>query len=239
MRIWLATLVMTVIGGCDARTSSVAQGPHPSPLPEYREREKRGKRVGLATTQEVIESKIDLWGESALREPSGPTYEFFEKLLPPIRYVDADFRVYPLVLSWLNSLIKGRIVSDGSAINALSQQPNWANEQGTPVRVLVGRERGGFGEDLGKLRGPHYLEGYLPIISLAYEYRGENYGEEVFASVDEKLPGGFAKFDFPAADQGRIELRILAGNELLSGDNHVVRDGAGNALVAFDENWDF
>ena len=50
----------------------------------------------LATTQEAIGSRVDLWGEAALREPDGPSYEFFEKLLPPIRYVDADFRHYPV-----------------------------------------------------------------------------------------------------------------------------------------------
>ena len=45
----------------------------------------------LATLQEVIDSKLDLWG-AALKEPGGPSYAFFEKLLPPLRYVDADFR---------------------------------------------------------------------------------------------------------------------------------------------------
>src|SRR3954464_970042 len=99
----------------------------------------------LATTREVIDSKIDLWGEAALREPGGPTYAFFEKLLPPIRYVDADFLHYPIVLSAPGSMVKGRVLSNGSAINALARQPNWTNEQGTPVHVLVGTRRETFG----------------------------------------------------------------------------------------------
>src|SRR4051794_18017425 len=68
----------------------------------------------LATTQEVIASKLDLWGEAALKEPGGASYEFFEKLLPPLRYVDADFRVYPILLSAPAAKVKGRILSDGS-----------------------------------------------------------------------------------------------------------------------------
>src|SRR6476661_4595539 len=99
MKFALATVVIA-LGGCTALASN------------------------LPTTQEVIASKTDLWGEAALSQPEGPTFEFFEKLLPPLRYVDADFRCYPLVLSAPNLPIKGRIVSDGSAINALANQPN-------------------------------------------------------------------------------------------------------------------
>src|SRR4051812_3782026 len=116
-----------------------------------------------ATTQEVIDSKLDLWGEAALHQPGGPSYEFFEKLLPPIRYVDADFRHYPIVLSAPGATVKARLISNGSAINARARQPNWNNESGTPVHILVGRHRDPFGDDLARLDGPHYLDGYLPI----------------------------------------------------------------------------
>src|SRR5262245_42929710 len=63
---------------------------------------------GFATAQppgaipplaEVVTAKQDVWGELALRQPNGASYEFFEPLLPPPRYVHADFRYYPLVLS--------------------------------------------------------------------------------------------------------------------------------------------
>src|SRR5207244_13340192 len=82
----------------------------------------------LPTPTQVIESKRDLWGEAALKQPGGPTYEFFEKLLPPLRYVDADFHHYPILLSGPGFLTKGRLLSNGSQINALARQPNWANE---------------------------------------------------------------------------------------------------------------
>jgi hypothetical protein len=195
---------------------------------------------GLASPGDVISSKTDLWGEAALQQPGGPSYEFFEKLLPPLRYVDADFGRYPIVLSAPGSTIKGRLVSDGSAINALARQPNWRNEMGIPVHVLVGRERRAFGGDLNRLTGPTLAGGYLPIVHLTYSEGGLRYGEEVFASVDDKLPGAIlARFDFPAPAQGRIELRIEAGSEYLNDNGRCLKDASGRVLAAYDDNWEF
>src|SRR6059058_4276329 len=95
----------------------------------------------LPTPAEVMASKRDLWGDAALRQPGGPTYEFFANLVPPLRYVDADFLHYPIVLSAPNALVKARLVSNGSAINALARQPNYVNEAGIPVHVRVGSEQ--------------------------------------------------------------------------------------------------
>src|SRR5881296_3777207 len=78
-----------------------------------------------ATTQQVIASKVDLWGEAALREPDGPSYEFFEKLLPPPRYVNADFKYYPIVLSGPNRKVKARLISNGSGINLRAGSRSW------------------------------------------------------------------------------------------------------------------
>ena len=44
------------------------------------------------TVEEALKSKLDLWGEAALKQPDGPTYEFFQNKLPPFRYVEAPFR---------------------------------------------------------------------------------------------------------------------------------------------------
>src|SRR5215212_8494181 len=108
-------------------------------------------RPGIAGLEEVLASEADLWGEAALNQPGGPTYAFFEGLLPPLRYVDADFRHYPIVLSAPGATVKGRLVGNGSAINARARQPNWNNESGTPVHILVGRHRDPFGSDLSRL----------------------------------------------------------------------------------------
>jgi len=32
----------------------------------------------------AIQSKTDYWGDVAMRQPNGPSYDFFAKLLPPL-----------------------------------------------------------------------------------------------------------------------------------------------------------
>ena len=196
------------------------------------------------TAAQLIASKTDILGDAALKQPGGASYEFFEKALPPLRYVDADFRVYPINLSAPAAKAKGRLVSNGSAINARARQPNWNHEDGTPLRVLVGAHRLPFGDDLSRLDGPHCVDGYLPIVGLRYtSVEGEQYGEEAFASVDPALAARGAvivKFDLPGPDRGRIELRFEDGYEVLKfGDQHVLRDQTGTPLAQLDDNWDF
>src|SRR5437879_6080275 len=105
----IAALLIWVLNSCVGNPQNSATPP-------------RSGTGALPSPADVIAANTDLWGDAALHQLDGPSYEFFEKLLPPLRYVDADFRCYPLVLSAPNSPIKGRIVSDGSAINALTQQ---------------------------------------------------------------------------------------------------------------------
>jgi hypothetical protein len=198
----------------------------------------RAPTARLATPREVIESKADLWGDAALKQRGGPSYEFFEKLLPPIRYVDADFRHYPIVLSAPGSPVKARLVSNGSAINALARQPNWKNEDGIPTHILVGAERETFGQDLSRLDGPRPVDGYLPIYRLSYR----EYGLEAFASVDPRLSAAGAvlvKFDFHSPDRQRVELRFESGYAFLTGDGGVIKDRGGKVLAAFDDNWEY
>lgn len=201
---------------------SACRAPHPSRI----------------TPEQAIASKIDLWGEAALKQPRGPTYAYFEKLLPPLRYVDADFRHYPIVMSAPGSLVKGRLVSNGSSINALARQPNWLNEQGIPAHVLVGASREAFGSDFTQLDGPRYVAGFLPIVQLRYRRDRKTYGQEVFASVDPALAefgAIIAKLDY--AD--RIELRLETGHEFLSDEGRTIRDTSGKVLAAYDENWEY
>src|SRR4051794_1847750 len=72
----------------------------------------------LPTAREMAAAHRDVWGEAALRQPGGPSYEFFRDLLPPLRYVNTAFRHYPLVLSAPSAPVKARWVSNGSAVNA-------------------------------------------------------------------------------------------------------------------------
>src|SRR5262245_60389010 len=81
---------------------------------------------------EVVAAKRDVWGELAMRQPNGASYEFFEPLLPPPRYVNADFRYYPLVLSAPGAAVKARLVSNGSGVNLRGGARSW-KDVGTPV----------------------------------------------------------------------------------------------------------
>jgi hypothetical protein len=196
----------------------------------------------LRDVDEVVASKVDLWGEAALRHPGGPTYKFFEQLLPPLRYVDADFRHYPIVLSAPGSTVKARLVSNGSAYNALARQPTWRNETGIPVHVRVGEQREPFGFDLDRLQGPRYADGFLPIVQFQYVHDVQSYGQEAFAAVDEELAAAgtaVVRFDFPGEDRGRIDLRFEYGSEVLTARDGTIRNGNGKVLAAYDENWDW
>src|SRR4051812_37757958 len=48
----------------------------------------------LATVQEMIDARTDVWGDEAMRQPDGASYEFFKDLLPPLRWVNTEFRHY-------------------------------------------------------------------------------------------------------------------------------------------------
>jgi hypothetical protein len=196
------------------------------------------------TPLQAIDSKTDLWGEAALREPGGPSYEFFAKLLPPLRYVDALYKQYPIVLSAPRSLVKGKITSNGSIINPLARRVIWVGEAGIPWHVLVGDRLTPFGDDLAKLKGPRYVDAYLPIVQLEYAEQEGAYRQEVFASTNPEFSAAGAlllKFEFPGADRGRIELDMESGNELLTGGakQHVVFDSNKRILLAYDDNFEW
>jgi hypothetical protein len=44
--------------------------------------------------REMADTRADVWAEAALRQPGGPSYEFFRDLLPPLRYVDVVRQAY-------------------------------------------------------------------------------------------------------------------------------------------------
>ena len=79
-----------------------------------------------------------------------------------------------------------------------------------------------FGDDLTKLKGPHFADGYLPIVQLEYASEDGTYREECFAATDPQLAAAgaiFVRLEFPGEDRGRIDLEMESGTELL-------RDGA-------------
>lgn len=196
----------------------------------------------LPTIQEVIEARTDLWGDAALREPDGPSYEFFRDLLPPLRWVNTDFRHYPIVLSAPRSPQKARLVSSGGGVNARANKPPMWYELGVPVAFLVGDPAEPFGENLARLETPRYQDGYLPVVAITYRHKGAVYQEEAFAPVDEQSAAhgtAMIRFEMGAGgveSTGRVEARIDSDAPLRAQNGNVLNE-AGQSLAAFSEAW--
>lgn len=195
------------------------------------------KVAPLPSVEEMAAAQRDVWGEAALRQPDGPSYEFFKDLLPPLRYVNTDFRHYPIMLSAPLAAVKARWVSNGSAVNArANKKPMW-KEFGVPVSFHVGEERARFGDDIEKLQGPHYAQGYLPIVYTRYCHGETAYEQEAFAPVHGALADHgtvavrFTVNDAPGIVVARIDAAKLQaiGNVITNADSEVV--------VGFDLHW--
>lgn len=195
--------------------------------------------ASLPGVDDVILSSTDVWGEAAMAQPNGPSYEFFEKLLPPLRYVNAAFLHYPIVLSAPRAQQKARLVSNGSGINLLaSNSPQW-HEVGTPVWVRVGIRETMFGGIPDRLDGPKYLKGYLPIVKLRYTDYGTVYEEEVFASVDPQAAAVgtvYLKLSVASGPGGPVTLRVDAIPPTKMTDAAILgKDG--KAVLRHDGGW--
>jgi len=192
----------------------------------------------LPTLEEALAAKTDVWGEAAMGQPDGPSFEFFAGLLPPLRYVNAAFHHYPIVLSAPRSLQKARLVSNGSAVNARAKLATWL-DAGIPVRFEVGQGRKGFGDDLKRLRGPRYHDGWMPIVSMDYREGGTVYTQECFAPVDPVLADHgalFVRFGLAEGSRGSVAAVVEAAFpvKLVKG---ALRDGQGRAWIGLDDSW--
>src|SRR5438132_5627616 len=165
-------------------------------------------------------SRRDVWGEAAIRQPGGPSYDFFNDLLPPLRYVNTAFRHYPIVLSAPSGTVKARWVSNGSAVNArANSKPMW-KEPGFPVSSHVGASAESFGQDLQRLDGPRYRSGYLPIVQIGYTQGETVYEQEAFAGVRG-----------PLAAHGAVCARFTARGRPETVGAGLGFDGAGTSAV--------
>src|SRR4051812_27144038 len=122
-----------------------------------------------ATFDEAMKSPRDVWGEAAMRQVNGASYDFFKDLLPPPRYVHADFRYYPIVMSAPNAKVKARLISNGSGITLPGGSRSW-HDVGTPITVRVGPDEFLFGGMRERIMEPTLAEGYLPIVEIRYEH---------------------------------------------------------------------
>jgi len=215
----------------------------------------------MVTYDEVFRSKTDVWGEAAMRQENGASYEFFEQLLPPLRYVNAEFIHYPVVLSAPKHKQKARFVSNGCGINKLAnREPAW-KELGNAVTFRVGDREELYGQELSKLDGPHLAKGYLPIVQLKYREYGCVYGQEAFLSTDPVFAehgAVFVKFTLAEGKTGELTVhvdnleRICKDGKMglkfvgrLKFSNNCLVDKDGQALLwsggnwRWDENWGF
>ena len=166
------------------------------------------------TPQQIIESKTDILGETALKQPGGPSYNSSKRFC---RRCAMWMRRTNIIRScWRPaSLVKGKFLGNGGIINPLARRYQWVGEAGIPWHVTLGPRHLPFGEDLAKLKGPHFADGYLPIVQLEYTSDDGKYGEECFASTDPELAAAgaiFVRFDFPGADRGRIDVEMESGH---------------------------
>ncbi len=195
----------------------------------------------LATVQEMIQSRTDVWGDAAMRQPNGASYDFVKDLLPPLRWVNTQFRHYPIVLSAPRAAQKVRLVSNGSAVNPrANKRPMWT-EQGTPVSFFIGDSQEQFGEKFARLEQPEYLDGFLPIVTIGYRTADSTLQERVFAPVSQKYaPYGAAFVRFSVAHPGHkpiaVEARIDSDTPLHA-DRGAVRNAKSECVVSFANGW--
>jgi hypothetical protein len=192
----------------------------------------------LPTPQEMAAAREDVWGEAAIRHPDGPSYEFFKDLLPPLRYANTAFRHYPIVLCSPLSPVKARFISNGSGINLRADKPPMWKEPGTPVAFFVGDKPEPFGAEFERLTGPHYADGYLPVVNLRYVPNSVVYWQEAFAPVRGPLVEHGAVF---VRFGGRLLVRPVVAR-IGAGDKFTAKDGAildqkGNAVVQYGPGW--
>lgn len=192
----------------------------------------------LVSSEEALNSKFDLWGEAARRQPNGPNYEFFAPLLPPLRYVNADFHHYPIVLSASGAPVKARLISNGSGVNLRGGARSW-NDVGTPIIFRVGSDELRFGEFPERLNGPHYAEGWLPIVEFDYEHGGVRIEQESFASVTPALAEHgvvLVRFRLAKGEKGAVAIQVDSKLPTIVQQNSL-RDEQGRVLVWFDPAW--
>lgn len=210
-----------------------------------------------ASLDEVFASRRDLWGEQAMQQANGASYEFFEGLLPPPRYVNADFRYYPLVLSAPAARVKARLISNGSGVNLRGGARSW-KDVGTPVVFRVGPDEFRFGELRDRLSLPQPADGWLPIYEITYRHPApvqaegavpinqkpstpeqELYRLEAFVSTDPALAEYavvFVQFSLAAGANGLVTVHLDPQGGARFDSGRIV-DANGQAVVWADPTW--
>ncbi|MBM4015122.1 MAG: hypothetical protein FJ293_09200 [Planctomycetes bacterium] len=91
----------------------------------------------VAMLDQALAASEDVWGLRSLAEENGPTFAFFDALLPPLRYVNAAFREAPIVLADPRGRGKVRVNGDGSGLLARANHEYWLDVAAPPITFLV------------------------------------------------------------------------------------------------------
>ncbi len=200
----------------------------------------------LPGVEQALESRTDLWGELAMGQPGGPTYSFFEQLLPPLRYVDASFRDYPIVLAAPFGAHKARLISNGSGINVNSTAPPEGRWARFPLEATfyVGQQEELFGADPARLQGPKYEHGYLPITRLHYQQDQVSIIEEAFVPTDSPFADHAVLFGrFMLAGNGvpsfPLLVQLQAADGKLTQQGNTLLNSAGQIVTWLGPRWSF
>jgi hypothetical protein len=213
--------------------------------------------TALPSLDEAMASRTDLWGELAMQQTNGASYEFFAPILPPLRYVNADFRYYPIVLSAPNATAKARLIANGSGLNLRGGARSW-NDNGIPVRFRVGPDEFLFGSLADRVTQPTLAEGWLPIVEIRYLHPSpvqaggnlpldkpapkvtpEIYRLEAFAATMPRLAEQglvFVKFDLAQGASGHVAVEVDAAKPLKFQDGRLL-DDQGRLIALFDAHW--
>lgn len=194
--------------------------------------------VVLPSLKDVLAAGRDLWGEAAIAQPDGPSYEFFAGLLPPLRYVNTAFRHYPIVLSAPANPVKIRFVSNGSAVNAQASSPTW-HEVGVPVYFTLGESDEPFGQQLTNLVGPQFLDGWLPVVALRYRFGQHLVEEEAFAAVSDlgrQCGMCLVRFRLVGGDPCTVRAKISTDRSLRFEDARLTFED-GSVVVWTSDGW--
>jgi hypothetical protein len=213
--------------------------------------------VSLPTFEEAMAAKRDVWGEAAMAQPNGASYEFFENLLPPPRYVNADFHNYPIVLSGPNATNKARLISNGSGVNLPGGSRSWS-DAGTAVTFRVGPDEFLFGSLPDRVQEPTLAEGYLPIVRIRYLHPSpvQSEGRVPLDQKKTSLPPeiyeleAFASPEPDAADHGLVLARfslVQGARGFITADfaselkptlaKGLLKDAEGHVLGGCDSAW--
>ncbi|WP_414663650.1 hypothetical protein [Horticoccus sp. 23ND18S-11] len=211
----------------------------------------------LPSLDEAMAARRDVWGEAAMAQPNGASYEFMAPLLPPPRYVNADFRHYPIILCAPEAKAKARLISDGRGLNHRGGARSW-NDVGVPVTFRVGPDEFLFGSLRDRVSEPTLAEGWMPIAEIRYSHRSpvqsegrvplnqekrelppEIYRLEAFASTAPDLAAHgvvFVRFDLAQGTNGFVAVDVDADGPVTLEQGRLI-DAGGRVRAIFDASW--